>query len=378
MISDTATESTKPLRVLIAMGTRPEIIKQAPLVWAARRHPAVQAVVCHSGQHADLAEPMLNYFDVQPELRFDLMASHSTLPALVAACMQCTEQVLKEQRMDVVVVQGDTATTAAMSLAAFYSRVPVVHIEAGLRTGNIRSPWPEELNRRVATLCAELHCAPTEYAQQQLLAENVEPARIFVSGNPVVDALQWTLDRLPVDVTPQDDRPRVVLTAHRRENFGRPLEDICSAVLELTRRYADHQFVFVTHPNPQAGPVVRSILDGNERITVAQPMGYPQFISLLRSSRLIISDSGGIQEEASTLRVPLLITRESTERPEAVHCGAAELVGTDRERLIARASQLLEQPAARQRMQVPRNPFGDGQAGTRIMEQIVRRFGSSS
>ncbi|MEZ6137885.1 MAG: UDP-N-acetylglucosamine 2-epimerase (non-hydrolyzing) [Pirellulaceae bacterium] len=362
------------LRVLIAMGTRPEIIKQAPLAWAAAEHPDIDPVICHSGQHADLADPMLDHFQIQPDVHLDLMRSHRTLPSLIGGCIGRSEAMFAEHKIDVVVVQGDTATTAAMSLAAFYARIPVVHVEAGLRTGDLQSPWPEELNRRVATLAASLHCAPTEFARQTLLAENVASERVFVSGNPVVDALQWTLAKATAaDASIVGDQPLVVLTAHRRENFGKPLEAICSAVLELTNQFPDHRFVFVTHPNPQAGPVVRSILKGNSRIELAAPMSYPQFVQLMRGSRLIISDSGGIQEEAPTLGVPLLVTRKSTERPEAVQCGAAELVGTDSELIVSRAAFWLR---ASQQNGKPKvcNPFGDGQAGQRIIEQIAARF----
>lgn len=371
------------LRIVIAMGTRPEIIKQAPLVWAAQNHAGVNAVVCHSGQHTDLAQPMLEYFGIEPDHHLDLLGSYSSLPRMVGGCMQKMEQVLATVGASVVVTQGDTATTAAISLACFYSKVPVVHVEAGLRTDDIRSPWPEEFNRRVATLAADLHCAPTQLAVSRLEAEGVDSSRIFLSGNPVVDALAWTLGREDAnhqhgsDLYPRDDRPLVVFTAHRRENFGKPLESICSALLELAERFSDHRFVFVTHPNPNAGPVVRTILNGHSRIELAPPLSYPEFVRLMQSSRLIVSDSGGIQEEAPTLRVPLLITRESTERPEAVDCGAAELVGTDQRRIVSRASKILRCSDARAAMCVDRNPFGEGNAGSLIIEEILRRYGAA-
>ncbi|MFO1063638.1 MAG: UDP-N-acetylglucosamine 2-epimerase (non-hydrolyzing) [Pirellulales bacterium] len=248
-----------------------------------------------------------------------------------------------------------------------------MHVEAGLRTGDLMSPWPEEFNRRIATLSTSLHCAPTEYAASKLFTEGVRPETVGVTGNPVVDALRWTLAKLSAaNSSHTSDRPRVVLTAHRRENFGRPLENICSAVLELAEKFSNHEFHFITHPNPQAGPVVRSILDGRSAVRVVPPLSYPEFISLMAGARLLISDSGGIQEEAPTLGIPLLVTRESTERPEVVHCGAAELVGTDRDHIIDRAIAILSRPPGERN---PRpNPFGDGRAGERIIEAIVDRF----
>ena len=363
-------------RVMIAMGTRPEIIKLAPLIWAAKSHPAVDAIVCHSGQHADLAEPMLDYFQLKPDVMLELMKSHSGLASLFGGCVSRMDQVFREQRPDVVVTQGDTATCAAISLAAFYSRIPVVHVEAGLRTGDLQSPWPEELNRRLATLSAELHCAPTEFARDVLVKEGVDPAKVIVSGNTVVDALKWTLAREGIDDLSRgrESEKLVVLTAHRRENFGKPLESICSALLQLTERFSDHRFVFVTHPNPNAGPVVRRILEGQSCIELAPPMSYPEFVRMMSKARLIISDSGGIQEEAPTLNVPLLVTRNTTERPEAVHCGAAELIGTDADLLVRRASELLSCTVAHAKMANVANPFGDGSAGKVIVDEIVSRF----
>jgi len=369
-------EPKSKLRVMIAMGTRPEIIKLAPLIWAAEQHPLIKAIVCHSGQHADLAEPMLDYFQLQPDVMLELMKSHSGLASLFGGCVLRIDQVLRDQKPDVVVTQGDTATCAAISLAAFYSRVPVVHVEAGLRTGDMYSPWPEELNRRIATLAADLHCAPTEFARDVLIRERIDPAKVIVSGNPIVDTLQWTLQREGITdlAAHRESEKLVVLTAHRRENFGKPLESICSALLQLTEKFPDHRFVFVTHPNPNAGPVVRKILEGQSCIELAPPMSYPAFVRMMSKARLIISDSGGIQEEAPTLKVPLLVTRNTTERPEAVHCGAAELIGTDEQLLVHRASELLSCKQAHAKMTDVPNPFGNGKAGQVIIDEIVKRY----
>ena len=369
-------EAFPKLRVMIAMGTRPEIIKLAPLIWAAQDHPLIEAIVCHSGQHADLAEPMLDYFQLKPDIHLELMKSYSGLPSLFGGCMSRVDEVFREHKPNVVVTQGDTATCAAITLAAFYSRLPVVHVEAGLRTGDLFSPWPEELNRRVATLAADLHCAPTEFARDVLIKEGVNPSKVIVSGNPVVDALQWTLKREGINALSQaqESEKLVVLTAHRRENFGKPLESICSALLQLTEIFQDYRFVFVTHPNPNAGPVVRRILEGQSRIKLAPPMSYPEFVGMMAKARLIISDSGGIQEEAPTLGVPLLVTRNTTERPEAVHCGAAELIGTDEELLVRRATELLTNKDAHAKMASATNPFGTGSAGQIIVNEIAKRY----
>lgn len=372
----TKADSAAKLRVMIAMGTRPEIIKLAPLIWAANSHPMMDTIVCHSGQHADLAEPMLDYFQLKPNILLELMKSHSGLPSLFGGCMSRADEVFRDQRPDVVVTQGDTATCAAITLAAFYSRLPVVHVEAGLRTGDLFSPWPEELNRRIATLAADLHCAPTEFARDALLKEGVNPAKVILSGNTVVDALHWTLNREGIkDLSKtRESEKLVVLTAHRRENFGKPLESICSALLQLTERFQDHQFVFVTHPNPNAGPVVRRILEGQSRIKLAPPMSYPEFVGMMAKARLIISDSGGIQEEAPSLGVPLLVTRNTTERPEAVHCGAAELIGTDEALLVRRATELLTNRDSHAKMANASNPFGNGTAGKQIVDEIAIRY----
>lgn len=370
------------LHVLIAMGTRPEIIKLAPVVWAARNHPNISTTVVHSGQHTDLAQPILEYFDIAPDIQLELMLTQTTLPGVFGSCMTRLGQVFQDRQPDVVVTQGDTATAAAISLAAFYARIPVVHVEAGLRTGDLSSPWPEEMNRRVATLSSALHCAPTEFAAQALLRESVPSAQIVITGNPVVDSLQWTMRREGIGTgcsADQSVRRRqersVVLTAHRRENFGAPLEAICSAVLELAERFPDHQFHFITHPNPNAGPVVKRILEGRSSIHVVPAMSYPQFIRLMANASLLISDSGGIQEEAPTLGVPLLITRESTERPEAVHCGAAKLVGADSSRIVNAAAAILDTAGSEYRQTSTPNPFGDGQSGKRIIDTIWERWG---
>lgn len=367
--------SKEKLKLLVAMGTRPEIIKLAPVVWAAKARTEVELSVCHSGQHTDLAEPMLDYFQVQPDIELKLRNERPDLPNLFANCISRTTEVLQQVRPDVVVVQGDTATTAAIAMACFLDgTAKVVHVEAGLRTGQLSSPWPEEYNRRIATLSADLHCAPTDMARNKLQLEGVSKSSIEVCGNPVVDALEWTLEREGCEAN--HEKKQVVITAHRRENFGKPLESVCEALIELSSRFPDHEFYFVTHPNPQAGPTVKRILDGHSRVKLAPAMSYPEFIRLICGSKLVISDSGGVQEEAPTLGTPLLITRDSTERPEVLDVGAAELVGSDQDLILDRASRILENSAVRHNMRVLKNPFGDGMAGERIVRLILDRYAS--
>ena len=365
------TEASK-IRTLIAMGTRPEIIKLAPVVWAARERSELDVTVCHSGQHTDLAEPMLSYFEVAPDIELKLHNEKPDLPNLFANCIARFRDVIRELQPHVVVVQGDTATTAAIATCCFLSgNIDVVHVEAGLRTGSLRSPWPEEYNRRVATLSSSLHCAPTRLAQDALLAEGVREKDVVVTGNPVVDALQWTLRRENIDT--EVEKQQVVITAHRRENFGKPMESVCNAILQLADNFPDHEFHFVTHPNPQAGPIVRKILEGKSRVKLASAMSYPQFVGLLSGSRLVISDSGGIQEESPTLGVPLLITRDCTERPEVIHAGAAKLVGTDSELIVKEATRVLADGDNRQKMSVLNNPFGNGDSGKKIVDLVLER-----
>jgi len=318
---------------------------------------------------------MLDYFQVDPDIELKLHNERPDLPNLFANYIARTTEVLQQVRPDVVVVQGDTATTAAIAMACFLEgTAKVVHVEAGLRTGLLHSPWPEEYNRRIATLSADLHCAPTDMARSKLLHEGVSQSSIEVCGNPVVDSLEWTLERESCEA--KHEKKQVVITAHRRENFGKPLENICEALIELSDRFADHEFHFVTHPNPQAGPTVRRILDGRSRVKLAPAMSYPEFIRLICGSKLVISDSGGVQEEAPTLGTPLLITRDSTERPEVLNVGAAELVGSDQDLILNRASCILEDSTVRHSMRVLENPFGDGKAGERIVDLILDRYWS--
>jgi UDP-N-acetylglucosamine 2-epimerase len=373
-----------PLRPLLVFGTRPEAVKMAPIIHACQqRSEDIQPIVCVTGQHREMLEQVLEYFGIDVDLDLSLMRPHQSVGKLTARCLNGLDVVLANYRPDCVVVQGDTATTAAAALAAFYREVPVVHVEAGLRTGNLQAPWPEELNRRVTTLAAALHCAPTQNACENLLSEGVAPDSIVVTGNTVVDAL--------VDAVRRErgrdqfwrakhdylgDRRMVLITGHRRENQGQPMSQICRAILMLAAEFPDVDFVFPIHLNPQVHePVYRMLRrHPDDNLHLLDPVSYPEFVWLMDRSSLIISDSGGVQEEAPSLGKRVLVTRETTERPEVLDTGFAELVGADVRRIVERAGVLLcgQGPIAKPTSDA--NPYGDGHAATRIVDEMLNRF----
>ena len=362
-------------------GTRPEAIKMAPLVLAAAgRIDLARPTICITGQHREMLSPVLEYFGIVPDADLALMTSGQSLAELTARCLQGVAGEIARVQPDCVVVQGDTTTAMAAALAAFYAKVPVVHVEAGLRTGDLQAPWPEELNRRIATLAATVHCAPTERARQALLDEGVSPARIHVTGNTVVDSLLWTVAReRQAAATWQarhaylGEQPLVLITGHRRENFGPGLADLCAALARLAARFPDVQFVYPVHLNPQVHGPVHQALAGLTNLRLPDPAPYPEFVWLMDRATLILTDSGGIQEEAPTLGKPVLVLRETTERPEALASGAIELVGTDVERIVERVATLLEDPTERERRRSAVNPYGDGHAAGRILDLIAAR-----
>lgn len=350
--------------VLSVFGTRPEAIKMAPVVRALR---GVDARVCVTAQHRHMLDQMLELFDIRPDYDLDLMRPGQELGELMAAVLAGVRDVLRDLRPDMLVVQGDTTTTFAASLAAFYEGVPVAHVEAGLRTGNLQAPWPEELNRRLTSSIATLHFAPTTGAKENLLKEGIPVERIHVTGNTVVDALQVMIRRLDADKPElpflEPGRRLVLVTAHRRESFGAGIETICAAIREIACRHPDVQIVFPVHPNPQVREPVQRLL-GGESVSLIEPLEYLPFVQLMRQAELLITDSGGMQEEATALGKPVLVMRDVTERPEAIAAGAAKLVGTDRERIVAAAEHFLSRSE-----KVPPQAstvFGDGHAGERI------------
>lgn len=371
------------LRVLVAFGTRPEAIKLAPLIHQCRGHGDIEPIVCLTGQHREMLDQVIDYFGIEADVDLALMRPGQSLAELTARCLTGLDQTLLRFRPDCVIAQGDTTTVAATALTAFYRKVPFVHVEAGLRTGDVHAPWPEELNRRVATLTAALHCAPTEHARNNLLAERVADETIHVTGNTVIDALLWTArrergrgDHWRQKYDALGERPLVLVTAHRRESFGHGLDEVCRAILILAAEFPDIEFVFPVHPNPQARESAHRVLGehGDENIHLVDPLPYPEFVWLMDRSTLIISDSGGVQEEAPSLGKPVLVTRDVTERTEALEAGAVDLVGTDAWRIVDRASLLLSSAEAYAARQVASNPYGDGRAAERIVELMLRHI----
>ncbi len=373
----------RKLRPLLVFGTRPEAIKMAPVVAECRRHRhEIEPIVCLTGQHREMLAQVTDYFEIQADEQLDLMQPDQTLAGLTARCLEGLDAVLARRKPDCVVAQGDTTTVLASALAAFYRRIPLVHVEAGLRTGNLEAPWPEEFNRRVADLTTALHCAPTQRAADALAAEGVNPKTIHVTGNTGIDALLATVKRQQENGSPWPekyarlgDRPMVLVTGHRREHFGEPFANICRAIARLAHDFPTCQFVYPVHLNPNVQGPVRAALAGHENVHLLAPAAYPEFVWLMNRSTVILTDSGGVQEEAPSLGKPVLVMRETTERPEAVHLGAAQLVGTSVETITAGVATLLTDPAAYAACQLPpnQNPYGDGHAAERIVRLMLEQ-----
>ena len=366
------------LRVLSIFGTRPEAIKMAPVVRELERHAGeVVSRVCVTAQHRELLDEVLELFSIAPDHDLDVMRPGQSPTSVAAAVLHGLEPVLASERPDWVIVQGDTTTAAIGSIAAFYAGARVAHVEAGLRSGDPREPFPEELNRRIAAVAADLHLAPTGGAAMNLLGEGVDPDSIFVTGNPVIDALH-AANRMPAPPIPElEDVPAgkriVVVTTHRRESFGPPLERICRAVGRLVMRFPDVHVVLPAHPNPSVRITLESHLPQSGSISVVEPLGYRAMVELLRRSVLVLTDSGGLQEEAPALGKPVLVLRDVTERQEGVEAGACRLVGTDEERIVGEASELLSSSRAYSQMSRAVNPYGDGGAAGRIVDALRGR-----
>ncbi len=367
------------LRALLVFGTRPEAIKLAPVVEACREWPErIEPIVCLTGQHREMLRQMVDYFHIKVDHELAVMQADQSLSSLTARCLDALDKVMCRRRPHCVVVQGDTTTAMSAALVAFYHRLPVVHVEAGLRTDRLDAPWPEEFNRRVVDMLAALYCAPTERAAERLRAEGVPPEAVRVTGNTVVDALLQTLQRERArDLLWRQkhaalSRDQMVLvTGHRRENFGRGMENICRAIRALAERFPDCDFVYPVHLNPRVREPVFRLLGNLENVHLLPPVDYPEFVWLMDRAVLILTDSGGVQEEAPSLGKPVLVMRETTERPEAVEAGLARLVGTSAERIVAEAASLLARPPARHAEQTTINLYGDGQAAKRIVQWML-------
>jgi UDP-N-acetylglucosamine 2-epimerase (non-hydrolysing) len=366
------------MKLLVVFGTRPEAVKLAPILRMLRSEPAVETLVCVTGQHRDLIDPVLDFFAIVPDFDLDLMTPDQALNPLAARLIEGLDPVFARAAPDRVLVQGDTTTAFAAALAAFHRNTPVAHVEAGLRTYRPALPFPEEFNRRAIGLVADLHFAPTRAAGENLLAERLQ-GEVFVTGNSGVDALDLVLDRLERDAALfwrveaalpafPEGRKIIAVTAHRRESFGAPFEAICGALAQLAGR-GDVEILFPLHPNPELAAPARAALGGLPNVHLLPPLDLPCFVAMMQRAHLILTDSGGVQEEAVTLGKPLLVLRDATERPEGVEAGAALRVGTDPERIVHAAETLIEAQAAGQRSQL----YGDGRASERIVDALLGR-----
>jgi UDP-N-acetylglucosamine 2-epimerase (non-hydrolysing) len=366
------------LKVLTVFGTRPEAVKLGPVIRELARHADhIDSRVCVTAQHRDMLDQVLDIFGIQPEYDLDVMQDNQTPTQVASVVLARLEPVLQTERPDWVLVQGDTTTVAVAALAAFYARARVGHVEAGLRTGDRWQPFPEEINRRVAGVIADRHFAPTAHSRDNLLREDVPAERILVTGNPGIDALRWITAQpeSPVvrDLLLEAPEARTILvTAHRRENFGAPLRDICLALRSLAEQYAGSvRIIYPVHRNPNVWGPVHELLGSVPHVTLVPPLDYLSNLQLMKRAYLVVTDSGGIQEEAAGLEVPGLVLREVTERPEGVETGALRIVGTERGRIVAEVRGLLEDPGEYGRMAQAENPFGDGHAAERIVGSLV-------
>ncbi|MGH9844434.1 MAG: non-hydrolyzing UDP-N-acetylglucosamine 2-epimerase [Blastocatellia bacterium] len=365
------------MKVLTVFGTRPEAIKMAPVIKALERHPdQIESIVCVTAQHRRMLDQALALFDITPDHDLDVMIPDQSLAKLTTKAMAGVDAVLREEQPDWVFVQGDTTTAMAGALAAFYRQIRVGHVEAGLRTGNRFHPFPEEINRRIADAVSDLHFAPTEAARANLLREGVDDAHIVVTGNTVIDALivtaarQYDWETGELASIPRDKR-LILVTAHRRENFGRPLDRICEALEEIAASYPDLHIVYPVHLNPNVYHPVRKRLGQIGNITLLDPIDYLPLVQLMKASHLVLTDSGGLQEEAPGLGKPVLVMREVTERPEGVEAGTVKLVGTDSTTIVRETRRLLDDPVEYQRMSRAINPYGDGKASERIVAKLM-------
>lgn len=365
--------------VLAILGTRPDAIKMAPVIKELRRHASqLNTVVCSTAQHREMLDQVLELFAIRPDVDLNVMQPNQSLAALTANLTTALDNLVQKVQPDWILAQGDTTTTMVAGLVAFYRRVKFGHVEAGLRTGNLHHPFPEEINRRIADLVADLYFAPTVRAREVLVREGVAADRILLTGNTVVDALLDIAAR-PVDpshgiLARLHEKSRVVLvTAHRRESFGEPFRELCQAIRDLAVRFADQhvQFLYPVHLNPNVQGPVREILSGLPNVHLLPPLGYLELVQVMKRSTLILTDSGGLQEEAPTLRVPVLVMRMTTERPEGIDAGVAKLVGTKRASIVQETTRLLTDPAAHATMATGQNPYGDGQAAVRIVSALL-------
>lgn len=370
------------IKVMTIFGTRPEAIKMAPLVKELERHTdTIESIVCVTAQHRQMLDQVLNIFDITPDYDLNIMKDRQTLLGITTRALEGLDGVMKEAKPDIVLVHGDTTTTFVGSLAAFYNQVAIGHVEAGLRTFDKYSPYPEEINRRLTGVMTDIHFSPTETNRQNLLRENINPDDIVVTGNTVIDALKTTVRD---DYVFQDETLRytdfsskkvIVMTAHRRENLGEPLQNICFAVRELVETYEDIEVVYPVHLNPAVREVVFKILGDLDRVKLIDPVNADELHNAINRGYMVMTDSGGLQEEAPSLGKPVLVLRRETERPEAVEAGTVKLAGVNKDEIVRMASELITDATAYEKMAKAVNPYGDGHASERIVQAIIEKLG---
>ena len=372
-------------KVLTVFGTRPEAIKMAPLVHKLAEAEGLDAKVCVTAQHREMLDQVLDLFEIKPDFDLNIMKPGQDLYDVTGNILSGLKPVLNEFKPDVVLVHGDTTTTFSASLAAFYQQIKVGHVEAGLRTGNIYSPWPEEANRKLTGSLTNYHFAPTQLSQENLLKENVSQSDIVITGNTVIDALLWVKNKLETDKELQTQfvekfdfldasKKLILVTGHRRESFGGGFERICAALAEIAEQRPDVQIVYPMHLNPNVREPVNRLLSTHDNIVLIEPQDYLPFVYLMNQSYLIITDSGGVQEEAPSLGKPVLVMRDTTERPEAIEAGTVKLVGTDTSKIVSETFALLDDDALYQSMARAHNPYGDGQACGRIVDTLLEKL----
>jgi UDP-N-acetylglucosamine 2-epimerase (non-hydrolysing) len=366
------------MKIACIVGTRPEAIKMAPVIMALRAQPWASLAVIATAQHRELADDVLRLFDIVPDFDLDLMQPDQSLSELTARAVTALDRTVANVAPDLVVAQGDTTSVMAVAMACFYRQIPFAHVEAGLRSFDLQNPYPEEFNRIVASRIAALHFAPTEQARTNLRNEGVPDARIVVTGNTVIDALHHVAASNPEPPLTIADRRLLLVTVHRRENLGAPLRNICRAVAALLAEFPDIEVLWPVHPNPNVSREVRAALGATPRAHLVEPLRYAAFVGALRQAHLILTDSGGVQEEAPALARPVLVLRRETERPEAIAAGVARLVGTEFEHIVMHARELLADRAAYQAMARAVSPYGDGRASERIVQAIRDTFGNAS
>lgn len=369
-------------KLLFIFGTRPEAIKMASLIKEVKQTDSLEARICVTAQHRQMLDQVLKIFDIEPHYDLNIMTDNQTLFDVTAKIISKLQNILMKEEPRLVIVQGDTTTTFAGSLSAYYSRIPVAHVEAGLRTGNKYAPFPEEINRRITSVIADLHFAPTSWARDNLLKENVPANRVYVTGNTVIDALLYVVGKVRLNDSYKGIIPLkaidfskkvVLITGHRRENFGEGFLNICNAIRSLSQKFPEVEFVYPVHLNPNVRKPVNSILSGLKNVHLIGPLDYEPFVYLMDKSYLILTDSGGVQEEAPSLGKPVLVMRDTTERPEAVDAGTVKLVGADPNKIISAATELLLNKEKYLEMSRAHNPYGDGKASERIVS-IIKKF----